>query len=111
MILYHPLSNFEIQKYYQNKPNFNSLYLRNNLSEINNAAYIINLNEYESTGSLWIAFYVNVKNVNKRQKIQAYDSIMCGYFCIGFIGFMLKDKSLLKFTNLFSPYEYDKMTK
>ena len=36
---------------------------------------------------------------------------MCGYFCIGFIGFMLKGKSLLDCTNLFSPNEYKKMTK
>ena len=34
---------------------------------------------------------------------QAYDSIMCGYFCIGFINFTLKGKSLLEYTNLFSP--------
>ena len=39
-------------------------------------------------------------------RIQAYDSIMCGYFCIGLIDFMLKSKSLLEYTNLFSPYEY-----
>ena len=32
---------------------------------------------------------------------------MCGYFCIGFIDFMLKDRSLLEYTNLFSPYEYE----
>ena len=36
-------------------------------------------------------------------KIQAYSSIMCGYFCIGFIDFMLKGKSLLDYTNLYSP--------
>ena len=35
-------------------------------------------------------------------RIQACDSVMCGYFCIGFIDFMLKDKSLTGFTNLFS---------
>ena len=35
-------------------------------------------------------------------RIQAHDSIMCGYFCIGFINFMLKDKSVTDFTNLFS---------
>ena len=34
-------------------------------------------------------------------RIQAYDSIMCGYFCIGFIDFMLKSKSLLDYTNFF----------
>ena len=36
-------------------------------------------------------------------RIQAYDSIMCGYFCIGFINFMIKGKTLTKYTNLFSP--------
>ena len=44
-------------------------------------------------------------------RIQAYDLIMCGYFCIGFIGFMLKGKSLLEYTNLFSPNEYGKKDK
>ena len=33
---------------------------------------------------------------------------MCGYFCIGFIDFMIKSKSLLEFTNLFSPNNYEK---
>ena len=33
---------------------------------------------------------------------------MCGYFCIGFIDFMLKDKSFLDYTNLLSPNDYDK---
>ena len=31
---------------------------------------------------------------------------MCGYFCIGFIDFMLKGKSFLDYTNLFSPNDY-----
>ena len=39
-------------------------------------------------------------------RIQAYDSIMCVYFCVGFIDFMLKDKSLLENTNLFSLNQY-----
>ena len=41
-------------------------------------------------------------------RIQAHDSVMCGYFCIGFIDFMLKDKSLTDFTNLFSPNDFKK---
>ena len=44
--------------------------------------------------------------------IQAYNSLICGYFCSGCIDFMLKGKSLLEYTNLFSPNEYknnDKM--
>ena len=47
-------------------------------------------------------------------RLQAYDLIKCGYVCIGFINFMLKSKSLLDDTHLFSPTEYrknDKMTK
>ena len=44
-------------------------------------------------------------------RIQAYNSIMCGYFCIGFIGFMLKGKSFLDYTNLFSPNDYGKNDK
>ena len=40
-------------------------------------------------------------------RIQAYDSIMCGYFCIGFINFMFKGKTLTEYTNLFSPYDFN----
>ena len=41
-------------------------------------------------------------------RIQKYDSIICGYFRIGFIDFMLKSKSLLDYTNLFAPNNYEK---
>ena len=44
-------------------------------------------------------------------RIQAYGSIICGYFCIGFIDFMLKEKSLLEYTDLFSPNDYEKNDK
>ena len=88
---------------------------------------MINLDDHESIGTRCIALYVNDNNVtyfdsfgvdhipkeikkfigNKNfitniYRVQAYDSIMCGYFCIGFIDFMLKGKSLLDYTNLFS---------
>ena len=39
-------------------------------------------------------------------RIQAYDSIMCGYFCIGFTDFMLREKTLTEFTNLFFPNNF-----
>ena len=42
---------------------------------------------------------------------QAHDSIMCRYFCIGFIDFMLKDESLFDYTNLFSLNYYEKNDK
>ena len=41
-------------------------------------------------------------------RIQAYDSIMCGYFCIEFINYMLKGKTLLDYTNLFSLNDFKK---
>ena len=40
--------------------------------------------------------------------VQPNNSIMCGYFCIGFIDFMLAGKTLTDFTNLFSPDDFDK---
>ena len=117
----HPLTNFEIQKYYQNDAKFNGVYSRNNLSKVKDGAYTINADEYESIGSHWIAWYVNAENViyfdsfgvehipkeirkfikNRNiitniYRIQAYDSIVCGYFCIGFVDFMFKVKSLLE---------------
>ena len=53
------------------------------------------------------------KNITNIYRIQAYNSIMCGYFCIGFIDFMLmlKGKSLLGYKNLFSPNDYEKSNK
>ena len=41
-------------------------------------------------------------------RIQAYNSIMCGYFCIEFINYMLKGKTLSDYTNLFSPNDFKK---
>ena len=41
-------------------------------------------------------------------RIQAYHSVMCGYFCIGFIDFMFKGNNLTDFTNLFSPNNFKK---
>ena len=43
--------------------------------------------------------------------MQAYSSIICGYFCIGFLDFILKSKSLLDYTKLFSPNEFEKNDK
>ena len=42
-------------------------------------------------------------------RIKAYDSIMCGYFCISFIDFMLAGKALTEFANLFSPNNFKKI--
>ena len=54
----HPLTNFEIQKYYQNNPRFNGVYSRDNLPEIKDGAYVINLDEYSDIRIHWVALYV-----------------------------------------------------
>ena len=52
----HPLTNFEIQKYYQNKPKFNGIFSRDNLpNKLKDGAYIINLDEYFDIGTHWVA--------------------------------------------------------
>ena len=56
-----------------------------------------------------IKTFINNKNIKTNIfRIQAYDSIMCGYFCIGFIDFMLKEKTLTEYKNLFSPNKFKK---
>ena len=132
----HPFTNFEKQKYYQNEHKFDGVYSRNNLTKINDEAYVINLDEYNSIGTHRITLYVNnnlvtyfdsfgVEHIPKETRkfirnktiktniyrIQAYNSVMCGYFCIGFIDFMFKGKTLLEYTNLFFPNDYEKNDK
>ena len=56
----HPLTNFQIQKYYQNESRFNEVYSRNNLpKKIKDGAYVINLDEYADVGTHWIALFCN----------------------------------------------------
>ena len=56
-----------------------------------------------------IKIFINNKNIKTNIfRIQAYDSVMCGYFCIGFIDFMFKGKTLTEYTNLFSPNDFKK---
>ena len=134
----HPLTNFEIQEYYQNEPRFNGVFSRDNLpNTIKNGAYVINLDEYCDIGTHWVALYVNfdsfgVEHIPKEimkfigngqsssakarnkniitniYRIQAYDSIICGYFCIGFINFLFNNNSLTDYSNLFSPNDFKK---
>ena len=54
-----------------------------------------------------IRTFISNKNIKTNIcRIQAYDSIMCGYFCIRFIDFMLAGKTLNKFTNIFLPNNF-----
>ena len=57
-----------------------------------------------------IKTFIGYKNIKTNIfKIQTYDSIMCRYFCIRFIDFMLAGKTLTDFTNFFSPNNFKKM--
>ena len=51
-MLPHPLTNFEIQKYYQNEPKINGVYSRNNLPKMKDGTYVINLDESKSIGTI-----------------------------------------------------------
>ena len=54
----HPLTNLELQKYYQNEPRLNGIYSRDNLpNKIKDGAYVINLDEYSDIGTHWIVLY------------------------------------------------------
>ena len=134
LMLPHPLTNFEIQKYYKNEPRFNGVFSRNNLpKKIKDGAYVINLDEYADVGTHWIALFCNRNEIvyfdsfgaehvpekikkfvgNKNIKanifrVQANNSVMCGYFCIEFTDFMLAGKTLTDFTNFFSPCDFKK---
>ena len=118
----HPLTNFEVQKYYQNEPRFNGVYSRDNLPKIKDGAYIINLDEYSDIGTHWVALYVQnnndvtyfdsfgVEHIPKEIKIlincslsiatnifriEAYDSIMWDIFVLDLLILCLQEKPLL----------------
>ena len=130
----HPLSNFETQKYYQNTPRFNGVFTRNNLAKkIKDGAYVIKLDEYADVGTHWIDLFCSRSEIvyfdsfgiehvpeeikelvgNKKMianifRVQANNSVMCWFFCIEFIDFMLAGKKLTDFTCLLSPYDFKK---
>ena len=118
LILFHPLTNFKISEYYENKPRFNGVYSRDNLPKtVKNGAYVINLDEYADIGTHWVALYVLnneviyfdsfgiehipkeiikfIRNKNIKANIfslQAYHSIMCGNFVLNLLTICLKAK-------------------
>ena len=117
----HPLTNFEVQKYYQNDPRFNGVYSRDNLPKIKDGAYVINLDEYSNIGTHWVALYIHnndvtyfdsfgVEHIPKEIKIlincslsiatnifriEAYDSIMWNIFVLDLLILCLQEKPLL----------------
>ena len=69
LMLPHPLTNFEIQKYYENESRFNRVFSRDNLPEkVKNGAFVIHFDEYLDTGTHWIALFC------KKNEIVYFDS-------------------------------------
>ena len=117
----HPLTNFEIQEYYKNEPRFNGVYSGDNLPKtiknvinlqdsFGSCTHLVRLhvkdnkNNDDSFGVEYLSKEVTKFIGNKYIKsnifrVQSYDSVMCGYFCIGFIEFILAVKSLIYFTS------------
>ena len=118
-------------KNYENESRFNGVYSRDNLSKIKDGTHIINLYKYSDIGTHWVVLWVNnnivtyfdsfgvehipkeiiqfIENRNIKTnifRIQAYDSKICGYICIGFIDFIFKGKGLSQYENLFSPNDF-----
>ena len=123
----HPLTNIEIIT--KMKQDLMVLILE----IIENGAYVVNLHVYQNIGTHWIALhctdneviffysfgiehipleikkFISHKNIKTNIfRLQANNSIMCGYCSIKFIDFMLKDTYLFEFTSFFSPYDFKK---
>ena len=114
----HLLTNFEIQKYYQNESRFNGVYSRDNPPDkLKDGSYVINLDEYSDIGTHCITLYALNNNVTHFDsfevghipkeikifidksvvaknifRIQAYDSVMCGYFVLNLLILCLQAK-------------------
>ena len=122
--------------YFKNIKGFNGVFPRNNLRKLRNGVYVINLDHSKNTGTHWIVIFLKkneviyfdsfgveyipkeimerIKNKNIKTnifRIQDNNSIMCGYFCILFIEYMLNNKTLTDFNNLFSPWDFKKNDK
>ena len=77
----------------------------------NNLTNILWYFEVEHISKAIRKFIGNENDIINIYRIQTYDSIICGYFCIGIINFMLKGKGLLEYTNLFPLNDYEKNDK
>ena len=123
---FHPLTNFEIIDYFKGVKGL-MVYFQEK------GAYVINLDHSKNTGTHWVVIFVKedeviyfdsfvveyipkeimerIKSKNIKTsifRIQDNNSIICCYFCILFIEFLLNSKTLTDFTNLFSPWNFKK---
>ena len=122
--------------YFVNNCRFNSVFSRGSLPRIKDRVYIINLNDKQSKEIHWASLFcdrntavyfdsfgieyipqdvlIKIKDKSITHnifRIKCDDSIMCGFYCIAFIEYTITGKTLLDYANLFSPNDYQKMTR
>lgn len=120
--------------YFDSDKRFDGVFSRDNLNIFNkDGAYIINLDKYDNIGTHWVAIYLKNDNVtyfdsfgieyipkeitkliNDKSiksnifRIQSLNSILCGYFYIGFIEYTFNNLGLNEYTKLFLVTDFDK---
>ena len=107
---------------------------KNNLPRTNDAAYIINFDDKNSKEAQWVSLFIDktlavyfnafeIESISQEVlikirgksfthnifRIQENESIMCGFYCVTFIGYMFSRKTLSDCTNLFSSNDYKRM--
>ena len=119
--------------YFNYKARFKVAFSRDNLPRIKDGAYVINFDDKQSKGTHWVPLFINKntagyfdsvgieyipQEVSSKIKdkslarniprIQSDNSVMCGFYCIAFIEYMIMGKSLFDYPNLFSLNDYQK---
>ena len=135
MILLHPVSNIETFNYLNYENKFNDVLSRNNLTRINDGDHVINFDDKKSKRTHWVSLFIDrstavyfdsfgseyipleiLQKIRDKSitrnifRIQDDESIMCGFYCIPFIEYIL-GKTLSDYTNLFSINHYKKKFK
>ena len=88
----HPLTNFEIQKYYQNEPRFNGIFSRDILSKkVKHGAYVINLDKYADTGTHWITLFYNKNEIVYFDSFGVEHKLNCSFSIILMLNMFLKN--------------------
>ena len=127
----HPLNDMKITRYFSYEPRFTGVW--NNFPTMKDGAYVVIPDDENIKGTYWVLLFIDRNStgyfdsfgigyysqevLNKIKdksithnifRIQDKEYITCGYCCIAFIECMLAGKTLLNYTNLFSPNDYKK---
>ena len=114
-------------------PRFNDIFSRNNLPRIKGGAYVINLDDKNIKGTHWVSLFINknkgvyfdsfgieyipqevLSKIKDKSithnilRIQDIEFIICGFYCIVFIEYMLVGKTILDYTKLFLQNDHKK---